>query len=303
MHTESSQPPNRRALAAAAVGAMAIVLLAFAVAAGRAQNSAPRGITGFAPARVPAERELEQKLRTIPDAARAEANLRRLTSEPHLAGTEASHRVAEWLRDQYRSFGFESDIVIYSAWLPMPREITLEITKPVAQKLATPEPAIDVDKDSADKRITPAFNRYSPSGEVSAPVVYVNYGMQDDYHTLAAAGISVEGKILLARYGKGYRGVKAKLAEDHKAAALIIYSDPKDDGATLGETFPSGPWRPLTGIQRGSIIYTQIYPGDPLTPGTAAIANAKRLAHSHDADQRAGRSRHPRQSRRRSGAA
>jgi N-acetylated-alpha-linked acidic dipeptidase len=278
MPKESSPPANRRAPAAAALGAMAIMLLAFAVAAGRAQDSAAdTGITGFAPARVSAERELEQKLRAIPDAARAGENLRRLTSEPHMSGTEASHRVAEWLRDQYRSFGFDTDIVIYSAWLPMPREITLEITKPVAQKLATAEPPIDADKDTADKRITPAFNRYSPSGEATAAVVYVNYGMQDDYHTLAAAGINVEGKILLARYGKGYRGVKAKLAEDHKAAALILYSDPKDDGATQGDTFPNGPWRPLTGIQRGSIIYTQIYPGDPLTPGTPATANAKRL--------------------------
>ena len=160
----------------------------------------------------------------------------------------------------------------------MPRQITLELTRPIRKTLATPEDPIEVDQDTADKRIVPAFNRYSPSGEVTAPVVYVNYGMPEDYRALASAGVHVEGKIVLARYGKSYRGVKAKLADEHKAAALILYSDPKDDGAPLGDTFPNGPWRPLSGIQRGSIVYTQIYPGDPLTPGVAATSNAKRLA-------------------------
>ncbi len=278
MRKTKFRPANRR-IPAAAASAAAIVL--FAATAATVARSAPQNdaaITGFAPSRLAAERQLEQKLVAIPEAARAEADLRHLTSEPHLAGTDASRRVAEWLRDQYRSFGFDADIVIYSAWLPVPREISLELTKPVAKKLATPEAPVDVDKDTSDKRIIPAFNRYSPSGEVTAPVVYINYGMADDYRTLASAGIHVEGKIVLARYGKGYRGVKAKLAEEHKAAALILYSDPKDDGATQGETFPNGPWRPLTGIQRGSIIYTQLYPGDPLTPGTPATANAQRLA-------------------------
>lgn len=257
-------------------GACGAAILFLAGVAGSAQDSA--GIAGFAPSRVAAERQLEQKLRATPDPARAEANLRHLTSEPHLAGTEASRRVAEWLRDQYRSFGFDAEIVTYSAWLPMPRETTLELTKPTREKLATPEDPVGIDQDTSDKRIVPAFNRYSPSGEVTAPVVYVNYGMADDYRALASAGVQVAGKIVLARYGKGYRGVKAKLAEEHKAAALILYSDPKDDGAAQGDTFPNGPWRPLTGIQRGAIIYTQVYPGDPLTPGVAATANAKRLA-------------------------
>jgi N-acetylated-alpha-linked acidic dipeptidase len=258
------------------VPAAAVALVLILAAAASAQNSG--GITGFAPSRVAAERQLEQKLRATPDAARAEANLRHLTIEPHLAGTDASRRVAEWLRDQYHSFGFDAEIVTYSAWLPLPRQITLELTRPIRKTLATPEDPIEVDQDTADKRIVPAFNRYSPSGEVTAPVVYVNYGMPEDYRALASAGVHVEGKIVLARYGKSYRGVKAKLADEHKAAALILYSDPKDDGAPQGDTFPNGPWRPLSGIQRGSIVYTQIYPGDPLTPGVAATLNAKRLA-------------------------
>ena len=247
-----------------------------AAISGGAQDTG--GIAGFAPARVAAERQLEEKFRAIPDPAHAEKNLRRLTSEPHMAGTEASHRVAEWLRDEYRSFGFDAEIVTYSAWLPQPREVSLELTKPESKKLATQEQPVDADKDTFDKRIIPAFNIYSPSGEATAPVVYVNYGTQDDYRTLESAGVRVDGKIVLARYGRGYRGVKAKLAEEHKAAALIIYSDPKDDGNVAGETFPTGPWRPMSGIQRGSINYIQSYPGDPLTPGVAATPDAKRIA-------------------------
>jgi N-acetylated-alpha-linked acidic dipeptidase len=259
-----------------AAGACVAMILSLAAISGGAQDTG--GISGFAPARVAAERQLEEKLRAIPDAAHAESNLRHLTSEPHMAGTEASHRVAEWLRDQYRSFGFDAEIVTYSAWLPQPREITVELTKPTARKLASPEQPIDVDKDTSDKRVTPAFNIYSPSGEVTAPVVYVNYGTREDYRTLASSGVHVEGKIVLARYGKSYRGIKAKLADEHKAAALILFSDPKDDGSGAGETYPNGPWRPMSGIQRGSIIYTQLYPGDPLTPGVAATPAAKRLA-------------------------
>jgi N-acetylated-alpha-linked acidic dipeptidase len=274
MHDGKFPRMNRRVVAAA--GAAAILLLPAAISGGPQDSGA--AIAGFAPARVAAERQLEEKLRAIPDAAHAESNLRHLTSEPHMAGTDASRRVAEWLRDQYRSFGFETEIVTYSAWLPQPREVTLELTKPTSQKLASQEQPIGGDKDTFDKRVLPAFNVFSPSGEVTAPVVYVNYGLADDYRALTAAGISVEGKIVLARYGKGYRGVKAKLAEEHKATALILYSDPKDDGAAVGDTFPNGPFRPLSGIQRGSIIYTQLYPGDPLTPGVAATPNAKRIA-------------------------
>lgn len=195
-----------------------------------------------------------------------------------MAGTEASRRVAEWLLDQYRSFGFEAEIVTYSAWLPQPREIELELVKPSRRPLASPEPPIGGDKDTSDARAVAAFNAYSPSGEVTAPVVYVNYGMPDDYRELARLGVSLEGKIAIARYGRGYRGIKAKLAEEHKAAALILYSDPQDDGFAAGDPYPRGPWRPIGGIQRGSIAYTQIYPGDPLAPAAASTPDAPRLS-------------------------
>jgi N-acetylated-alpha-linked acidic dipeptidase len=234
-------------------------------------------IRGFAGPRVEAERQLEQKLRTIPDPSHAESNLRHITSEPHMAGTEASHRLAEWLRDQYRSYGFDAEIVTYSAWLGLPREVSLELVTPEKKKLATPEQSYEADKDTSNTNAVGAFNAFSPSGDVRAPVIYVNYGTQEDYRALAAIGISVEGKIALARYGRCYRGIKTKLAEEHKALGLVIYSDPGDDGYAQGDVFPTGPWRPMSGIQRGSVEYTEIYPGDPLTSGVAATRGAKRV--------------------------
>jgi N-acetylated-alpha-linked acidic dipeptidase len=236
------------------------------------------GIRGFQPARVEGERALEQKLRDVPDTAHAESNLRHLTSEPHMAGTEASHRVAQWLQDQYRSFGFDAEIVSYSVWLSQPREVKLELTAPESKPLATPEQHYEMDKDTFDSRAVAGFNAYSPSADITAPVVYVNYGVPEDYRELESRGISVEGKIVIARYGHSYRGIKTKLAEEHKAVGLIIFSDPQDDGYVAGDPFPRGPWRPMSGIQRGSVLYTQLYPGDPLTPGVAATSDAKRLA-------------------------
>ena len=258
------------------LGAFCVALL-FLLAVVRSGAEDNQAIVGFAPARISGERQLEAKLKKITDPAQAESNLRHLTSEPHMAGTEASRRVAEWLRDQYRSFGFEAEIVSYSAWMPQPREVKLELSKPETEILASPEQSVDGDKDSYDKRAVAAFNSYAPSADVRGPVVYVNYGTRSDYDQLARLGVSAEGKIVIARYGRGYRGIKVKLAEEHRATAVILYSDPQDDGSVVGPTYPNGPWRPVSGIQRGSILYTQIYPGDPLTPGIAATPSATRL--------------------------
>ena len=223
-------------------GATAVLLVAAflfgVVVSGGAQNVL--GLRGFQAQRTDDERALEQQLQSIPDPAHAEANLRHLTSEPHMAGTEASHKVAEWLRDQYQSFGFEAEIVAYNAWLPLPRELQLELLAPEKQTLASPEQPFEEDPDTYNARAVSGFNTYSPSGDVTAPVVYVNYGMPDDYRELDSLGVSVEGKIALARYGQGFRGIKAKLAEEHKAEGLIIYSDPQDDGYAAGDTFPRG---------------------------------------------------------------
>jgi N-acetylated-alpha-linked acidic dipeptidase len=263
------------------VAALLIVSFLFALAI-PGDTQSVGGMRGFEPGRVAAERELEQKLQGIPDPAHAESNLRHLTSEPHMAGTESSHRVAQWLRDQYREFGFDAEIVTYSAWLPQPREIKLELISPERKNLASPEQPFPGDPDTSDKRAAVGFNAYSPSADVTAPVVYVNYGTQEDYRELESLGVSVEGKIAIARYGRGFRGIKTKLAEEHRAVGLIIYSDPEDDGYVVGDAYPRGPWRPMSGIQRGSVLYTQLYPGDPLLPFLASTSasspDTRRLA-------------------------
>jgi len=238
------------------------------------------GIRGFAPGRVAQERELEREFARIPDAKHAENHLRRLTSEPHMAGTAGSRRVAEWLRDRFRSYGFDSKIVTYRVWLPLPVELKLELLEPEKETLATAEQPFQSDKDTYTMRAVPGFNAYSPSGDVTAPVVYANYGMAEDYRQLEELDINVEGKIVLARYGRGYRGIKAKLAEDHQAAGLLIYSDPADDGYAAGDPYPRGPWRPMSGIQRGSILYTQIYPGNPLTAAASAAGDEHKISPS-----------------------
>jgi N-acetylated-alpha-linked acidic dipeptidase len=262
----------------------AIIVIA-ALPPSLASRRRPRqDLRGFLSSHASAELKLEDRFQSIPDPAHVEASLRYLTSEPHLAGTEASHHVAEWLRDQYQNFGFDAQIVTYSAWIPLPREIKIELVAPARKRLGSREQPYSGDKDTENPAVPMAFNSYSPSGDVTAPVVYGNYGTAQDYRTLKSLGVNIEGKIVLVRYGRVYRGIKAKLAEEHKAAGLLIYSDPADDGYVVGDPYPRGPWRPLSGIQRGSILYTQIYPGDPLTPGVAATPDAKRLVPSAAAD-------------------
>jgi N-acetylated-alpha-linked acidic dipeptidase len=238
---------------------------------------APTSIRGFAPERVAAQRELEQKLLRLADPAVAERNLRFLTSEPHLAGTDGSRRVAEYLRDQYQSFGLEAELATYKVWLPHPKEVRLELLTPEKKVLGTQEDPFERDPDSLNKSAVLGYNGFSPSGEVTAPVVYANYGLPADYKRLAELDVNVEGKIVLVRYGGAFRGVKVRVAEENKAAAVIIYSDPADDGYVAGDAYPRGPWRPESAIQRGSIYYGFIYSGDPLTPGIAATESALRL--------------------------
>jgi N-acetylated-alpha-linked acidic dipeptidase len=260
-------------------GAVIVLLLGafiFGMAISGGAQSTP-GVRASQTTQSDNEQVLEQQLQSIPNALKAESDLRHLTSEPHMAGTDADRRVAEWLRDQYQSYGFDAEIVTYNAWLALPREVKLELTSPERKTLGTPEEPFEQDPDTYNAKVVAGFNTYSPSGEVTAPIVYANYGMVEDYRELESLGVTVEGKIVIARYGQGFRGIKTKLAEEHKAAGLIIYSDPQDDGYTVGDTFPRGPWRPVSGIQRGSILYTQIYPGDPLTPGVPTSSGAKHV--------------------------
>ncbi len=236
-------------------------------------------LDGFTTATAAAQRQLEEKFRSYPSPATAREHLRRLTAEPHVAGTPGDYRTAIYVRDQLRRYGWRAELVEYQVLLPYPRQPSIvELIAPRRERLRLQEPVLAQDPTSGHPNIIPLFNGYSPSGDVSAPLVYVNYGLPDDYAALQQLGVDVRGKIVIARYGRSFRGVKAKVAEERGAVGCIIYSDPADDGYAQGLAYPEGPWRPAQSAQRGSVQYLFEYPGDPLTPGTPSIPGTPRLS-------------------------
>ena len=239
-----------------------------------AQNT----IDGFHPDRVAAQRRREEQFRGVPNQKTSREHLRILTREPHIAGTKEDYATAVYVRDQLRSYGLTADLKEYDVWLNYPNTPSvLELITTRRQRLSTHEAVVSADPSSSHPKITPLFNGYAASGDVTAPVVYANYGLPNDYEDLKKIGVDVKGKIVIVRYGNSFRGVKAKVAEDHGAIGCIIYSDPEDDGYVQGDVFPKGPWRPVASGQRGSVQYLFEYPGDPLTPGRPAIPGEPRL--------------------------
>ncbi|HUU13968.1 MAG TPA: M28 family metallopeptidase [Terriglobia bacterium] len=234
-------------------------------------------IRGFSPEAAARQTQTEATFRAVPTPDRAREDLRALTREPHVAGTPEDYRTAQYVLDQFREAGLDADIAEYRVLLPMPKEVKVDLVEPFKRQGPTPEQNWDGEKESQDSAVVPAFNAYSPSGDVTAQVVYANFGLPRDYDRLKDLGIDVTGKIVMVRYGKCFRGVKAYVAEQHHAAGLLIYSDPADDGYRRGDVYPRGPWRPDSGVQRGSILYLTSYAGDPLTPGIAASQTAERL--------------------------
>src|SRR5829696_4240677 len=235
-------------------------------------------IDGFSADRTSAERRWEEQFRAVPNPQSAREHLRRLTIEPHIAGTKEDYATAIYVRDQLRSYGLAADLKEYDVWLNYPNTPSvLELITTRRQKLNIQEAVVPGDPSSSHPKITPLFNGYSPSGDVTGPVVYANYGLPNDYEDLKKAGVDLKGKIVIVRYGNSFRGVKAKVAEQNGAIGCIIYSDPEDDGYMQGDVFPKGPWRPVASGQRGSVQFLFEYPGDPLTPGKPAIAGTPRL--------------------------
>jgi len=242
------------------------------------KEAAPPALDGFTATESNAERQLEGRFRAVPLAASAREHLRMLTREPHVAGTPEDYRTAVYVRDQLRKFGISAELREYQVLLPQPKRPTvLELVAPRRVRLNLQEAVIAEDPSSAHARIIPLFNAYSASGDVTAPLVYVNYGLPDDYAALKKIKVDVKGKIVIARYGRSFRGVKAKVAEENGAVGLVIYSDPAEDGYAQGDVYPNGPWRPETSAQRGSVMYIFQYPGDPLTPGKPSVAGTARL--------------------------
>ena len=234
-------------------------------------------IRGFDPASQRDETQWEQQARAIPDAARIRATIEKLASHPHLAGTQGSKQTADWILAQLREYGLEANIETFEALLPTPQVRVLEMTAPTKFQAKLEEPAIAIDRTSHDPDIVPPYNAYSGDGDVTAPLVYANYGLPADYDTLKEKGIDVKGKIVIVRYGQSFRGVKPRVAYEHGALGCIIYSDPRDDGYFQGDPFPKGPYRPADGVQRGSVLDLGVEPGDPLSPGWASEPGAKRL--------------------------
>lgn len=239
--------------------------------------AADDSIRGFDPSSQAQEVKWEQQARAIPDAARIGAFIRKYSNQPHLAGTPQSKQTAEAILAQLREFGLDARIEQFEALMPTPKSRLVEMTAPLKFRLKLEEPAVSGDRNSSDQGMIPTYNAYSPDGDVTAPLVYVNYGMQSDYAVLANMGIDVKGKIVIARYGRSFRGMKPKIAQEHGAIGCIIYSDPRDDGFFQGDVYPNGPYRPSDGVQRGSLLDLTQYPGDPLSPGWASEAGSKRL--------------------------
>ena len=220
----------------------------------------------------------KEQFRAVPAPKSAREHLRRLTLEPHIAGTKEDYATAIYVRDQLRSYGLNAELKEYDVWLPYPNTPSIvELITNRTQRLSVTEAVVPGDPTSSNPKITPLFNGYSASGDVTGPLVYANYGLPGDYEDLKKVGVDVTGKIVIVRYGNSFRGVKAKVAQDHGAIGCIIYSDPADDGYMQGDVYPKGPWRPVASGQRGSVQYLFDYPGDPLTPGKPSIAGVPRL--------------------------
>lgn len=234
-------------------------------------------IRGFTAAGSEVQRQVEEKFRAVPKPENHREYMRVIAAEPHHAGSPGSRKVADYMLTQFKSWGLNASIETFEALMPYPTERVVELVAPERYVLKLAEPPVSQDPDSTDAGALPTFNAYSADGDVTAELVYVNYGTPEDYEQLAKLGVDVKGKIVIARYGRSWRGIKPKVASEHGAVGCIIYSDPREDGYFPGEVFPQGPYRPEMGAQRGSVMDMPIHPGDPLTPGTASEAGAPRL--------------------------
>jgi N-acetylated-alpha-linked acidic dipeptidase len=262
----------------AATFRLVIPVLLIIVAGPTAQSQS--SILGFTPASSTRETDIETKFKSIPSSDQEQRQHRIFTSEPHLAGSKRNNELADYIAEEWRKQGLE-DIVIhrYDVYGTNPKSASLEMIAPVDYQAALREAALDGDSDSKKTDISGAWLGMSISGEVTAPVVYAHSGNPEDYDLLRQNGISVKGKIVLVRYSNpySYRGFKALTAQREAAAAILIYSDPDEDGYKKGKVDPDGPWGPEYHIQRGAITYDFIVPGDPLTPGWASVPGAKRI--------------------------
>ncbi|HEU5118276.1 MAG TPA: PA domain-containing protein, partial [Isosphaeraceae bacterium] len=242
------------------------------------QEMTSNRMLGFAPASRAAEARAEAVAVATPTPENARTWLRTLTEEPHVAGTPADKKTAEFVRGKLESWGWDVEMVEYEVLLNYPiGKAKLSILRPGEEELSVNEMPNDWDKDSASPDAWPAFHGYGISGEATGQVVYANLGRVEDFNALETMGIDVKDKIVLVRYGGLFRGLKVLNAQKRGASGILIYSDPIDDGYSKGDVYPNGPYRPESAIQRGSVQFLSLGPGDPSTPGWPSVKGAKRL--------------------------
>src|SRR5450755_236249 len=257
-------------LLSAALLSSSILLAPTSAGAGTLPGSSTPTIFGFHDA--VAEQAIESRFLAVPDARLAEEHLRILTKVPHMAGTSEDKATADYVAQKFRDAGLDTEIVEYKVWMNYPSEISVDLTVPAGVTMHGPtREHVDDDPYQDDPRVVMPFNGMSPSGDVEADVVYANHGTPEDFDKLEKLKVDVRGKIVLVRYGENFRGVKVFVAQERGAAGVIIYSDPAEDGWKKGDKYPEGPWRPDTGVQRGSVGYMFEFPGDPTTPGVASV--------------------------------
>ncbi len=257
----------------------ALALLSLTFSTLSAAPDADKPLTGYTRENSQAQRQWEQKFRALPDPANIRVNMQRLAARPHHVGSPYDKDNAEWMLNTFKQWGLDARIETFDVLFPTPKQRLVELVAPKKFTAKLEEPAIPEDPTSSQKaEQLPTYNAYSIDGDVTGPLVYVNYGVPDDYDRLARLGVDVKGAIVIARYGGSWRGIKPKVAAEHGAIGCIIYSDPNDDGYFEGDVFPGGPYRNPNGVQRGSVADMPLYPGDPLTPGVGSTPDAKRLA-------------------------
>jgi N-acetylated-alpha-linked acidic dipeptidase len=255
---------------------LAFPSLSFAADQARANQAV---LAGYSPRAGQSEREWETKFRAIPDPANLREYMRRLSARPHHVGSPYDKDNAEWILAHFKEWGLDAHIERFDVLFPTPKVRLLEMLSPTKFTAKLEEPVLAVDPTSNQKsEQLPTYNVYSIDGDVTGPLVFVNYGLPEDYERLDRLGISVKGAIVIAKYLHSWRGVKPKVAAEHGAIGCLIYSEPQDDGYTIDNVFPAGPMRNPDGVQRGSVMdFASASPGDPLTPGIGATPDAKRL--------------------------
>ncbi|MBN9350598.1 MAG: M28 family metallopeptidase [Chitinophagaceae bacterium] len=234
-------------------------------------------ITGFFKGNVNKQTTLEKQFDSNIDTGRIDAMIKYLSSEPHNLSSARDKSNAEYILNQFKSYGWDAAIETFYVLYPTPKTRKLELISPTKYNAVLKEPAIPEDPTSGEKTQLPPVNVYGADGDVTGDLVFVNYGIPSDYEVLKKMGIDVKGKIVIAKYGHSWRGTKPKVAQEHGAIGCILYSDPADDGYMAGDVYPKGPFKNGFEVQRGSVMDMVLYPGDPLTPGEGATKDAKRL--------------------------